>query len=324
MSAVLAYKSNDYEPEQLSNLGLFQGGNLLSFRSLLNQVPIFDLAQGEVLTEAGKPVPACYMLIQGRMQLWQGAPAEDGTPDRELLPGDCCGELAMVSRAESPHTIVAAERSVVMALDEDNIMHLITSSHTVARNFLFLLMDGLKRASRSASTASTTHDKAERVTHVDELTGLHNARWLTEMLDRQILRSATAQSPLSVLMFDLDQFMNFQEDFGKPAADQALYTLGQLVMQNARPTDMYARYKEDKFVVVLPETDLDGARIVAERMKKLVAETQIAIPGECMLPPMSVSVGMLQLGAFVSAEKMLEEVQEAVARAKADSTGISV
>jgi diguanylate cyclase (GGDEF)-like protein len=118
------------------------------------------------------------------------------------------------------------------------------------------------------------------------------------------------------MMFDIDQFMTFHADFGEEVANQALYTIAQLLVENVRPTDLYARYQEDKFLVVLPDTDLEGAKVLATRIQEVIRETQISIPGECLLPPLTASCGLVQMQAFVSAGKLLEDVEAAMKRAK--------
>lgn len=320
MSAILAYKSNNYNLDQLTDLSLFKGANMMSISSTLNQAPLFDLPKGETLLEAGQRVNSLYLLLSGKLGVYQAAADEDTNAESvELLEvGSCIGELSMVSGKDSQETIIAEEDCSLLVLDEDTMMGLVNSSHTVARNFLFHLMQSLRadQTTIKSSDDEGLKNKYQANSNIDELTGLHNWHWMESMLDRQVMRSATDQVPLSLMMFDIDQFMSFHADFGEEVANQALYTIAQLLVENVRPTDLYARYQEDKFLVVLPDTDLEGAKELAARIQNVIKETQISIPGECLLPPLTASCGLVQMKAFVSAGKLLEDVEAAMRRAK--------
>lgn len=319
MSAILAYKNNDHDLGQMADLSLFKGANMMSISSTLNQAPLFDLPRGESLLEAGQRVNSLYLLLRGKLGVYLEEADTDTDPLNLLAPGSCIGELSMVSGKASQETFIAQEDCSLLVLDEDTLMGLVNSSHTVARNFLFLLMQSL-RVDQSITKPSDDDggmkDKYQANSNLDELTGLHNWRWMKSMLDRQVMRSATDQVPLSLMLFDIDQFMSFHADFGEEVANQALYTIAQLLVENVRPTDLYARYQEDKFLVVLPDTDMEGAKMLAKRIQDVIKETQISIPGECLLPPLTASCGLVQMKAFVAADKLLEDVVEAMKRAK--------
>jgi diguanylate cyclase (GGDEF)-like protein len=326
MSAILAYKSNEYDVSQLTDLGLFKGANMMSISSILNQAPIVDLPAGETLHEAGQPVTSLHLLLSGKLDVYLQAADTETEPVDLLEPGSCIGELAMVAGKTSQQTLVAQEDCCLLVLDENTLMGLVNSSHTVARNFLFHLMQSLRvdqAITGSGDDTTDLKDKFKVNSNVDELTGLHNWHWMESMLDRQVMRSATDQVPLSLMLFDIDQFMTFYADFGEDIANQALYTIAQLLVDNVRPTDLYARYEDDKFLVVLPDTDLEGAKVLAARIQNVIKETQISIPGECLLPPLTVSCGLVQMKAFVAADKLLEDVVEAMKRAKESEERLS-
>jgi diguanylate cyclase (GGDEF)-like protein len=195
-------------------------------------------------------------------------------------------------------------------------MELINGSHAVARNFLCTVMQELRQKGSPKLEQKDLQKQFQRVSSVDDLTGVHNRRWLDEMLTRQIMRSATAQQALSVAMVALDNFEEFNNDFGKNLGDQALYTLAQTIMKNTRPTDMTARYEGNRFVIVLPGSNVDGAKYFAARLREAVGETNIVVPDQCILPPMTISLGLAELKALVSAEGLLLDAAAALARAR--------
>ena len=143
--------------------------------------------------------------------------------------------------------------------------------------------------------------------NIDSVTGLYNQRWLDGVLERQIMRSATDSKPLSVLAIAVDDFSEFKKEFGGELADHAFAVVGQVIAASVRPTDMVARHDSDRFVVVLPETDMQGAEVAATRIREAVAQTEIEIPGACRLPPLNVVTGKVQMTAFVAARKLVDD-----------------
>lgn len=214
--------------------------------------------------------------------------------------------------------VVADQDCHFLVVDEDRLLALINTSSAIARNFLFILMHYLRNKDSTAPEHSRLQQKYQRESSVDELTGLHNRRWLDDMLTRQIMRCATNKQPLSIIMVDVDNLSEFNNEFGVNAGDQALYSVAQTIMTNARPTDIIARYGGDRFAIVLPGTDTKGAELVGERLRTAISETKIVIPRECILPPVSVSLGISQLKAFVAAEKFLSDAVAALECARDD------
>jgi PleD family two-component response regulator len=99
----------------------------------------------------------------------------------------------------------------------------------------------------------------EQATH-DPLTGLCNRRFLEENLARELHRARRANSPLCVVMLDLDNFKPFNDTFGHDAGDSMLRELGQMLREKLRKSDIACRYGGDEFVLVLPDSSLADAQ----------------------------------------------------------------
>ncbi len=110
----------------------------------------------------------------------------------------------------------------------------------------------------------------------DELTGLYNRRGLNEFLDKEWKNSLRNKQPISILMIDIDYFKNYNDGYGHKAGDDALKEISNIFFKNTfRPYDIIARIGGEEFLIILPNTDYDGARVVAERIRKSVEEKQI-------------------------------------------------
>ena len=121
------------------------------------------------------------------------------------------------------------------------------------------------------------HNETEQFAFTDELTGLYNRRHFIKMAEGEVDRAIRYKHSLAYIMFDLDRFKQVNDTYGHPAGDQVLKTVASLVRQELRDIDLLGRYGGEEFVILLPETNLRGAREVAERLRKQVARAQITI-----------------------------------------------
>ncbi len=104
----------------------------------------------------------------------------------------------------------------------------------------------------------------------DELTLLYNRRYVLKRLDEEIERAKRYNHIFSCIMADIDYFKKINDCFGHPVGDIALRNMGELLRKNLRAVDIAARYGGEEFLLILPETDLSGAKIAAEKLRRLV------------------------------------------------------
>lgn len=144
----------------------------------------------------------------------------------------------------------------------------------------------------------------EREAKVDSLTGLPNRRGLQEFLERSWRASQRHDEPLSVILIDVDHFKNYNDSFGHASGDICLQEIA-LVLQNfcRRPTDLAGRWGGEEFLVILGETDLDDARVIAEDIRRAVA-AESAHWAEA--PPGSEASGQVTISAGVAMTRPAE------------------
>jgi diguanylate cyclase (GGDEF)-like protein len=114
----------------------------------------------------------------------------------------------------------------------------------------------------------------------DVLTDLYNHRYFHEQLLHEIDRSVRYGQPLTVLLFDMDNFKSINDTYGHLAGDRFLGMVGQLVADQIRSSDIGARYGGDEFAVILPNTSLDEAHAIARKLEDAVSRSAALTPNE--------------------------------------------
>jgi diguanylate cyclase (GGDEF)-like protein len=148
------------------------------------------------------------------------------------------------------------------------------------------------------------HEELYQLAIVDGLTRTFNHRYLMDFLTREISRCRRHSRPLSLLLFDIDRFKEINDRFGHASGDHVLRTIVEVAREGVRREECLARYGGDEFAVVMPETEIEGARIVAERMRGRVELHRFEASGRAI--PVTISVGMSALEpAMADAEAML-------------------
>ena len=159
------------------------------------------------------------------------------------------------------------------------------------------------------------HERVQRQATTDELTGLVNRRRFLEALENELERSRLFETPLSLVLADLDDFKRVNDDHGHLAGDRALQTFGDLLRAHVRKVDVAGRLGGEEFAVLLPETDADSAALVADRMRRALSESSLEVsPGSRIL--LTASFGIAQLAPGQASEQLLSRADAALYDAK--------
>ncbi|MFN3689981.1 MAG: diguanylate cyclase [Fimbriimonadales bacterium] len=190
------------------------------------------------------------------------------------------------------------QREEIQAQNEE--LHALNQQLQAAHQELAQLNRELTEANQLLAQAAVT----------DGLTGLKNHRAFQESLTSLVQMAERHQQPLSLIMLDIDHFKEFNDRFGHPAGDELLKQVAEVLRQSARAYDVAARYGGEEFALLLPNTALDQAVQVAERLRKQISAIQNPHA------PVSASLGVASYRFGTAPAALLYEADAALYRAK--------
>ncbi|HEV2721794.1 MAG TPA: GGDEF domain-containing protein, partial [Thermoanaerobaculia bacterium] len=158
-------------------------------------------------------------------------------------------------------------------------------------------------------------EQIQNLADTDDLTGIWNKRYFRRQLPQEIERARVYSLPLSLLMFDVDDFKEINDALGHTIGDVVLSELCGAVREILRPPDLFARFGGDEFAVILPHTDLTGARAVAERILSKVRELTIPTDEEGSVQ-CSISLGLTDFETGDGAADLVRRADERLYESK--------
>lgn len=165
------------------------------------------------------------------------------------------------------------------------------------------------------SALEAANARLEQLATIDSLTGVLNRRRFLELAAQEVNRSQRHCRALAVLLFDLDHFKAINDAHGHAAGDQALRETAAAAQSALRRTDVLARYGGEEFVVLLPETDLEGALVVADRLRENIAAAFVSFDGVELNVTTSVGVAQWRIDE-PGVERALARADQALYAAK--------
>lgn len=166
----------------------------------------------------------------------------------------------------------------------------------------------------------SANSKLAAMARTDDLTGLYNRRYLNERLDHAWARAERSRRPLAFMMIDLDRFKAINDNLGHQQGDKELRRAAMVIEANCRQVDVTARYGGDEFCVLMPNTEIEQAILVSQRiLRQYIYSGRVKCEG---VPPPGMSIGIahVDLSRPTNAQQLIQHADEAMYAAKSDAT----
>lgn len=159
-------------------------------------------------------------------------------------------------------------------------------------------------------------EQMQHLAITDPLTGLYNRRYFFDLLENELQRSNRYQKIFAVILFDIDLFKKINDAHGHLEGDRVLKTIADLAQSSLRTVDTLARYGGEEFVVLLPETHLEQALLVTERMRAGIAACEMAMPSGAIRTTCSFGVTLFDSTRDQTPDTLLERADRAMYHSK--------
>ena len=172
----------------------------------------------------------------------------------------------------------------------------VNSFQVAGKNYAVISHEDVSERKRSAEATEEFYRKLEALSITDGMTGISNRRHFDEVLAQEHARHARTGAELSFILLDVDHFKLFNDCYGHLAGDECLRQIARVIADcAARPADLAARYGGEEFACILPETDLSGAVVIAEEIRRGILALAIPHRGGSATGCVSVSLGVASL-----------------------------
>ncbi|MBI2993831.1 MAG: GGDEF domain-containing protein [Gammaproteobacteria bacterium] len=297
----------------LSGVPLFNGVRLARLAKDLERGQVTVLKKGDVLLTPQEPNSELYILLDGVLAVQIDLQMQ---PIAVLRPGECVGELSVFEGELPSAYVIATADSRVYRVHKEVVWRLIDDSNRFAQNLLHVLGSRIRSGNEALTSTQERLLMQEISASLDPLTGIYNRRWLNNMFRRSIERARISQTPVFLLMIDIDHFKAYNDAHGHLAGDQCLRAVAATLRDSIRPNDLLARFGGEEFSVLLSGTGPVGSITAAERLRKAVENRSIRNRDGTPLPSVTISVGVAQLGPDESLESLIEKADKGLYEAK--------
>ena len=180
-----------------------------------------------------------------------------------------------------------------------------------SRQILLVLQD-VSAEKRLQADVLAKQQQLDKARTRDSLTGLHNRRYILDELDHLNAQAKRYGTPFSIALIDLDHFKSVNDTYGHEVADKVLLRLAGLIQEELRDADITARYGEEEFMVLLPETGIEAAVQTINRLRQHFTESRV----EGISRSLSLSAGVMQWEPGLSLEQLVFKTDQRLAMAK--------
>lgn len=306
--------SSDYKRSLLDSLELFKEVSPDDVNDLLQDCDRRDLAAGELILSPGAENEHVFIILSGSLNVHVGSP--DAPVLATVEVGACVGEMSIIGGKDPSAFVIGAEASHLLAIHQSVLWQMVDASHTFAKNLLLVLSERVQSHNRVIADSYGEMRKFERHATTDALTNLANRHAMQDLFPGEIDRCVQKNSPISMIMIDVDNFKQFNDMFGHIAGDRALSAVSNVLRSQFPPRDLLVRYGGDEFAVLLPGADKEQALEIADRVRLAVGSSTADGSDSLIRIPVRISMGVAELTPPGDLDVLIRAADAALYRAK--------
>lgn len=308
----------------LQTVKIFSQLRISELDQLARYLNPLEFAAGDVICRQDEPGEELFLIRDGETSVRIATKEGDAREIARLAGGEFFGEMAIFENAPRSATIIALEDSRAYALSKENFLNMIQFYPITATNIMRAILretdNRLRESGNFVSQMLEWGEEASLRAITDPLTGLFNRRHLESQLTREFNRSYQTEQPLSLLMADMDHFREVNDRFGHEAGDRYIQAVGEVFRKVFRDKDVVARFGGDEFTILLPETPVEQARVLADAARLAVAATRLfeeENPADGPAPTLSLSLGLASFPEHCETrQELTRRADEALYQAK--------
>ena len=306
--------NSDYKRSLLDSLELFRGVAPDDVHDLLQRCERRDLAAGELLLSPGARNEYVYIVLSGSLNIHVGSPDTPAIAVMEV--GSCVGEMSIIEDRDPSAFVIGAEESHLLLIHQSVLWDMVDASHDFAKNLLVVLSERVRSHNHVIADNFGELKKFERHATTDALTSLANRHTMQELFPSEIQRCIEKNTPVAMMMIDVDNFKQFNDQFGHIAGDRALSAVSNVLRSHFRPKDLLVRYGGDEFAVLLPGATKEQALAIGERIRTAVSGSTGDGTDSLIRIPVNVSMGVAELAPQGDLDSLTRDADAALYRAK--------
>lgn len=261
--------------------------------SLLMKAERVKLGPEQILLTPGKTNDRVYIILSGRVRVQINL--DDTRPIALFGTSECVGEMSMFEDNRVTAFVIASTECELLAVRHADVWGVLNESLQASHNMLNILANRMITSNSLLADSMESLHGYEALDYINNITGIYNRRWLGQNIARLIHRHTMSRQPCAFILLKVDNIGQYDAMFGSLGCDEAQRAIAQTMLRSLRPNDVAAHVSEDQFAIFLPETAPENVRIVVGRLTEEITHTTIAIPTGDALPPVSLSVGAIEV-----------------------------
>ena len=250
---------------------------------IIKSLHFINIDEEEILFNEGDEGNELFIVKSGKIASYVVLPNGNKREIAEFTQGDFFGEMSIFENAARCATCYSKEKSLLLSLHERNFFELILYYPEIAIKIMYRMLnitaERLQEKSKFLSDMVQWGEKARKRAITDDLTGIYNRRYLDYSLNDIFEKAKNSNNPLSLIMLDIDHLKKICEKYNQEQVNQIILEVVNVIKEYLREEDIFARYGGDEFTILLPDTNIDKARIIGENICRAVEV--IILPDLC-------------------------------------------